>query len=102
MDTRERGDDNSKATEVARFEGNMFAGGAFTIVVVADDDPFYAFVAVVCGCFGDAFIFACDLVFGLVSLIVLSVDSANEAVFWMQSVFDLRGGTYRHRRRAPT
>ena len=71
----------------------MFAGGAFAVVGVADDDPFYASVAVVCGCLGDAFVFACDLVFDLVSFIVLSVDGANEAVFWTESVLGLwRGG----------
>ena len=81
MDTRERADDDGEAAEVARFEGSVFAGGAFAVVGVADDDPFYASVAVVCGCLGDAFVFACDLVFDLISLVVLSVDGANEAVF---------------------
>jgi hypothetical protein len=74
----------------------VFAGGAFAVVGVADDDPFYTFVAVVCGCLGDAFVFACDLVFDLVGLIVLSVDSADEAVFWMESVLGFwRGGGQR-------
>jgi len=33
MNTRERADDDGKATEVAQFEGSLFAGGAFTVAV---------------------------------------------------------------------
>ena len=46
MNTCKRADDDGEAREAARFEGSVFVGGAFAVV---GDDPFYAFVEVVCG-----------------------------------------------------
>lgn len=80
VDTRERAGDDREAAEESRLERGVLAGGALTVVVVTDDDPFDAVVTVVGRCLGDAAEFASDLVLDLVGLAVLGVDSADQTV----------------------
>ena len=59
----------------------MLARGSFAIVVVPDDDPFDARVAVFGSDLGDAALWTVELVLNLVGFAILSVDSADQAVF---------------------
>jgi hypothetical protein len=59
VDPRKRAHDDRETAEESRLQRGMLAGGAFTVVVVTDDDPFDALVAVG-GCYlGYAAVFAC-------------------------------------------
>ena len=80
VDTRERARDDREAAEEARLERGVLAGGPLAVVVVADDDPLDAVVAVVGSGGGDSTEFTGDLVLDLVGLAVLLVDGTNQAV----------------------
>lgn len=80
VDTGEGASDDSKTTEEARLEGGVLARRTLTVVVVADDDPLDAPVAIPSSGLGYTIIFAGNLVLDLVGLAVLRVDGANQAV----------------------
>ena len=82
MDTGERAGDDGKAAEETGLEGCVLTRGTFTVVVVTDNDPLDAVVAVVGSGSGDGAEFAGELVLDLVSLAVLRVDSTNQAVLY--------------------
>lgn len=77
VDARKRPYDDRQTAEEAGLEGSVFAGGTLTVVVVADNDPFDALVAVVCSSLRDRSVLASDLVLDLVGFAVLSVDRAD-------------------------
>ena len=80
MDTGKRAGDNSETTEEAGLKCSVLTRGALTVVVVTDDDPLDAVVAVVGGGLGDRAVLASNLVLDLVRLAVLGVDRADQAV----------------------
>ena len=80
VDARERARDDREPAEEARLERGVLARGALAVVVVADDDPLDAVVAVPGGGLRDAVPLAVDLVLDLVRLTVLGVDCADQAV----------------------
>ena len=82
VDTGEGAGDDSKTTEEAGLESGVLTRRTLTVVVVTDDDPLDAVVAVVRSSLGDGAVLASDLVLDLVSLAVLSVDGTNQAVFY--------------------
>ncbi len=59
----------------------MLTGGTFTVVVVADNHPFNAVIAVVGANLGNTSPFTGDLVLHLVRFAVLRVDGADQAIF---------------------
>jgi len=80
VDTGERFDDDSKATEETGLESGVFTGRTFTVVVVADNDPLDALLAVCSSSLGNTSVFTSELVLDLVDLAVLSVNSTNQAI----------------------
>ena len=81
VDTSKGADNDRKTTEVTRLEGSMFTRGTFTIVVITNDDPLDAVVAVVGSSLRDTIVFTSDQVLDLIGLTVLSVDGTDQAVF---------------------
>ena len=80
MDTSEGTDNDSKTTKEAGLESGVLTGGTFAVVVVTDDDPLDALVAVFSSDLGNSAVFAGVLVLDLVGLTILGVDGTNEAV----------------------
>ena len=80
VDARKRACDDRQPAQEARLERSVLARRALAVVVVADDDPLDAVVAVVRRDLRHAAPLARDLVLDLVRLAVLGVDRADEAV----------------------
>ena len=80
VDTSEGLDDDSKTTEESGLEGGVLTRGTFTVVVVTNDDPLDAPVAVVGSSLRNTAEFASELVLDLVGFTVLRVDGTNQAV----------------------
>ncbi len=80
VDTGERTGDDSKTAEETGLESSVLTRGTFTVVVVTDDDPLDAVIAVVGSSSRNTAVLAGELVLDLVGLAVLSVDGANQAV----------------------
>ena len=82
VDTSKGADNDRKATKETRLEGSVFTRGTFTIVVVTNDDPLDAVVAVVGTSLRDTVVFTSNQVLDLVGLAVLNVDGTDQAVLW--------------------
>lgn len=80
VDARKGADDDRETAEVTRLECSVFTRGTFAIVVVTDDNPLDALLAVVRSDLRDAAPLARHLVLDLVGLAVYDVDGANQAV----------------------
>lgn len=80
VDTSERADNDGETTKEAGFESSVLARGALTIVVVTNDDPLDAVIAVVSSSLWDTTVLAGNLVLDLVGLTIFSVDGADKAV----------------------
>ena len=82
VDTSEGADDNSQSSEISGLESSVLARRTFAIVVVTDDNPFNARVAVGSGSLRNTSPLASVLVLYLVCLVVLSIDGTNQAIFY--------------------
>lgn len=82
VDTSEGAGDDGETTEVTGFESSVFTGRALAVVVVTNDDPLDAVVAVVGSGLRNTSPLAGDLVLDLVGFLVSNVDSTDEAVFY--------------------
>lgn len=90
VDTGKAADDDGQSTKVAGLQGSVLTRRTLTVVVVSDDDPLDALVAVLLGNGGNTLPFAGDLVLDLVGLAVSAVDSTNQAIlcreWWVVSI----------------
>ena len=80
VDACERTGNDGQSTEVPRLQSSVFTRGTLAVVVITNDDPLDALVAVGSGDLGDATPFAGELVLDLVGFLVGDVDGADEAV----------------------
>lgn len=80
VNTGEGADDDGKTTEETGLKSSMLTGRTFTVVVVTDDDPLDAGVAVFSSDLRNTTPGSINLALDLVGLAVLSVDSTDEAI----------------------
>lgn len=80
VDTSEGAGDDGETTKVTGFKSSVFTRRALAVVVVSDDNPLDAVVAVVGSGLRNTSPFASDLVLDLVRFLVGDVDGADEAV----------------------
>lgn len=100
MDTGERSDDDSQTTKVSGLKSGVLTGRTFTVVVVTNDDPLDALVAIFGSDGGDTRPFTSELVLDLVGFTVGAVDGSDKAVLyerrlWLdKNIQHLRRTTY--------
>lgn len=82
VDTSEGAGDDGETAEETGLKSSMFTGRALAVVVVTNDNPLDAVVAVVSSGLRNTSPLAGDLVLDLVGFLVGNVDSTNEAVLY--------------------
>lgn len=80
MDTSKAANNDGQTTQVAGFQSSVLTGRTLSIVVVTNDNPLDALVAVLLRNSRDALPFTGKLVLDLVGLAVGNVNGADEAV----------------------
>lgn len=81
VDTGEAADNDSKTSKETWFESGVFARGTLAVIVVTNDNPLDASIAVRRSNLGNAAQWTSELVQNFVGLAVLSVDGTDKAVF---------------------
>ncbi len=81
VNSGKRPHDDGEATKESGLKGGVFTRRAFTVVVIANDNPFDALLAIVSSSLRDTVPSTRKLVLDLVGLTVLRVDGTNQAIF---------------------
>lgn len=80
VDTSETLDDDSATSKMSWFQGSVFPGGTFAVVLVTYCDPLYTLLLVITCNVRHGAPFICQLIFYLVHLAIFRIDGAKKKV----------------------